>query len=203
MGCVWCSWSQVSAFSYYTILPSDTKYQYTLGNPFVCVKNVHFDWLNLYLWYSYTGENLQSDLDIFQFDFISVKPHDVPSLFCLTCKLKCDLDYNSSCFQRKGVVKGAVIIYLNLISVNNRMDALCLSQGRRMGYPACSNCTILTTCAMIQIKYVLALAIKIFDCHKTNFRTFLEKSSWRSYWGTTFMCVLYGTYRCHMTYIFC
>ena len=63
----------------------------TLGNPFaypginithlsvIYVENVHFDWFKQYL---YTGEHFQSDLDIFQFDFMFVKPHDVPPLLC-------------------------------------------------------------------------------------------------------------------------
>ena len=41
--------------------------------------NVHFDWFNQYLC---TGEHFQSDLDIFQFDFMFVKPHDVTPLLC-------------------------------------------------------------------------------------------------------------------------
>ena len=64
---------------------------YTLGNPFahpgkntthpsvIYVENVHFDWFNKY---SCTGEHFQSDLDIFQFDLLFVKPHDVPPLLC-------------------------------------------------------------------------------------------------------------------------
>ena len=51
----------------------------TLGNPFafpginirapsvIYVENVHFDWFNLYL---FTGEHFQSDLNIFQLDFM-------------------------------------------------------------------------------------------------------------------------------------
>ena len=38
-----------------------------------------FDWFKQYLC---TGEHSQSDLDIFQFDFMFVKPHDVPPLLC-------------------------------------------------------------------------------------------------------------------------
>ena len=41
--------------------------------------NVHFDWFNQYLC---TGEHLQSDLGICQFDFMSAKPHDEPPLLC-------------------------------------------------------------------------------------------------------------------------
>ena len=33
--------------------------------------------------------------------------------FALTCKLKWDFDYNSSCFYRVGVVKGAIIIRIS------------------------------------------------------------------------------------------
>ena len=63
----------------------------TQGNPFAhvgknisypfwyYVQNVHFDWYNQYL---YTGEHFQSDLDIFRFDFMFVKPNDMPLLFC-------------------------------------------------------------------------------------------------------------------------
>ena len=43
------------------------------------VENVHFDWFNQYLC---KGEHLQSDLDMFQFDFMFVKPHDVHALLC-------------------------------------------------------------------------------------------------------------------------
>ena len=46
---------------------------------FFYVENVHFDWFNQYLC---TGEHLQSDLDIFQFDFMFPKPHDLPQLLC-------------------------------------------------------------------------------------------------------------------------
>ena len=64
----------------------------TLGNPFTypgknimcpfCYlrENVHFDWFNHYLC---TGKHFQSNLDIFQFDFMFVKPDDVPPLLCL------------------------------------------------------------------------------------------------------------------------
>ena len=63
----------------------------TLGNPFaypgINIKrpfcylrgNVHFGWFNQYLC---TWEHFQSDLDKFQFDFMFVKPHDVPPLLC-------------------------------------------------------------------------------------------------------------------------
>ena len=43
------------------------------------MENVTFDWFNQYFC---TGEHFQSDLDIFQFDFMFVKPHDVPPLLC-------------------------------------------------------------------------------------------------------------------------
>ena len=49
------------------------------------MENVHFEWFNQYL---YTGEHFQSDLDIFQFDFMFVKPRGV----------KWDLDYYSQLF---------------------------------------------------------------------------------------------------------
>ena len=45
-----------------------------------------------------------------------VKPNDVPHCFALTCKLKWDFDYNSSCFQKVGVVKRSCCNQ-NLISV--------------------------------------------------------------------------------------
>ena len=38
------------------------------------------NWFNQYLC---TGEHFQSDLHIFRFDFMSVKPHDVPPLLCI------------------------------------------------------------------------------------------------------------------------
>ena len=62
-----------------------------LGNPFahigkmqrppskIYVANVHFDLFNQY-WY--TGDNFQSHLDIFRFDFMFVKTHDVSPMFC-------------------------------------------------------------------------------------------------------------------------
>ena len=65
----------------------------TLGNPFAypginithsfCYfrGNVHSDWFNQYLC---TGERFQSDLDIFQFDFMFVKPHNLPPLLCFS-----------------------------------------------------------------------------------------------------------------------
>ena len=43
------------------------------------MENVHFDWFNQYFC---TGEHLQSDLEIFQFDFMFVKAHDVPLVLC-------------------------------------------------------------------------------------------------------------------------
>ena len=53
----------------------------TLRTPSVIyVENVHFDWFNEYL---HTREHFQSDLNIFQFDIMFVKPHDVPPLHCL------------------------------------------------------------------------------------------------------------------------
>ena len=57
-------------------------YSHTLGitRPSVIyVENVHFKWFYQYLC---SGEHFQSDLDIFQFDFMFVKPHDVPPLLC-------------------------------------------------------------------------------------------------------------------------
>ena len=53
-----------------------------------CVKgalrgDVHFEWFNHY-WC--TGEHFKSDLDIFQFDFMLVKPHDVPPLLCFNVR---------------------------------------------------------------------------------------------------------------------
>ena len=44
------------------------------------MENVHVDWFNQYLC---TGEHYQSDLDIFQFDFVLVNPHDVPPPLCV------------------------------------------------------------------------------------------------------------------------
>ena len=45
----------------------------------IYVENIHFDWFNRCLC---TGHHFQSDLDIFRFDFMFTKPHDVPSMFC-------------------------------------------------------------------------------------------------------------------------
>ena len=68
----------------------------------IYVENVHFDWFNQYVC---SVEHFQSDLDIFQFDFMFMKPHDVPPLLCLNVQTEMRFDYNSSCFQRVGVVK--------------------------------------------------------------------------------------------------
>ena len=46
----------------------------------IYVENVHFDWFNQYLC---AGRHFQSNLDIFQFNFMFVKSHDVPPLFCV------------------------------------------------------------------------------------------------------------------------
>ena len=35
---------------------------------------------------------------------------------------------------------------MNIFNINNRRDALCWSQGRRMGYPACSQASARTSC---------------------------------------------------------
>ena len=45
----------------------------------IYAENVHLDWFNRDLC---TGEHFQSDLDIFRFDFMCVKPPDVPPLSC-------------------------------------------------------------------------------------------------------------------------
>ena len=70
----------------------------TLHTPYVIyVGNVNFDWFNQYL---FTGEHFQSDLDIFQFNFMFVKPHDVPPLLCFNMQtVKWDFAYNSSFLQ--------------------------------------------------------------------------------------------------------
>ena len=47
--------------------------------PDIYVKNVHFDWINRYV---YAREHFQSDLHIFRFDLMLMKPHDVPPMFC-------------------------------------------------------------------------------------------------------------------------
>ena len=69
---------------------------FTLGDPFAHLGkknitrpfwylrgNVHFGWFNQYLC---TGEHFQSDLYIFRFDFMFVKLHDMPPLFCFNVK---------------------------------------------------------------------------------------------------------------------
>ena len=45
----------------------------------IYVESVHLDWFIRCLC---TGKHLQSDLDIFRFDFMFVKPPNVPPLFC-------------------------------------------------------------------------------------------------------------------------
>ena len=42
------------------------------------MENVHFDWFNQYV---YTGEHFQWDQNKFWFDFMFVKPRDVPPKF--------------------------------------------------------------------------------------------------------------------------
>ena len=84
------------------ILASNWKsrwFNITPGNPFAypvinvthpfCYLsgNVHFDWFNQYLC---TGEHFQSDLDIFQFDFVFLNHTMCLRCFALTCKLKWD-----------------------------------------------------------------------------------------------------------------
>ena len=59
----------------------------------------------------------QSDLDIFQFDFMFMKPRNMPPMFCFYVETDTEsLYYNSSCIQRVGVVKslvsGAVVIQI-------------------------------------------------------------------------------------------
>ena len=52
-----------------------------ITHPFCYLRgNVPFDLFNQYLC---IGEHFQSDLDIFQFDFMSVNPYDVPPLLCV------------------------------------------------------------------------------------------------------------------------
>ena len=58
-----------------------------------------FYWFNRYLC---TGEHSQSDLEIFWFDFMFVKPCDLPPMFCFTCKMTRDFYYNIPCLQREG-----------------------------------------------------------------------------------------------------
>ena len=50
----------------------------------ICVENVYFDNFN---WYVCTGEHFQSDLDIFGFDFMFVKPRDMPQKFCFNMQI--------------------------------------------------------------------------------------------------------------------
>ena len=76
-----------------------------------------FDWFN---WYLCTGEHVQSDLDIFRFDFMLMKPLDVPPHFTLTCQLMWDFYYNSSCFQGIGIVKRSCC--------NKNLMSVCMSK---------------------------------------------------------------------------
>ena len=87
---------------------------FTQGNPIahpgknipppslIYVENVHFDLFNQFLC---TGEHFQSDLDIFQFEFMFWNHTMCLRCFALTCKLIWVFDCKSSCFQRVGVVK--------------------------------------------------------------------------------------------------
>ena len=82
----------------------------TLGKPFahvrktwhspsdIYVENVHFYWFKQY-WC--TGEHFQSGLDIFWFDFMFMKWHDIPPLLCFNVQTDMRLFYyNSSFLQR-------------------------------------------------------------------------------------------------------
>ena len=61
------------------------------------MQNVYFDWFNQYLC---TGEHFQSSLDIFQFNIMVVKPHDVPPLLCVKVQTELRFCLKRSCFKR-------------------------------------------------------------------------------------------------------
>ena len=103
----------------------------TLGKPFahvrktwhspsdIYVENVHFDWFNQYLC---TGEHFQSDLDIFRFDFMFMKPHYVPPLLCFNVQTDIFFFYyNSSFFYNAYPLDaGAVVIKISLYYLRKR-----------------------------------------------------------------------------------
>ena len=94
----------------------------TLGNPFAypginisySVIYVEMSVLTVLNQYVCTGEHLQSDLDIFQFDFMFVKPHDVPPLLCFHVQTEMRFGVEQLLFP--GVVKRSCSTP-NLISV--------------------------------------------------------------------------------------
>ena len=108
------------------------------------MENVHFDWFDQYLC---SGEHLQSDLDIFQFDYKFVKPHEVPPLLYANVQTEIRFGVEQLRFTTPSLWNPTAnaLQYINIgqisrnehFHVNNRRGALCLSQGRRMGYPAC------------------------------------------------------------------
>ena len=95
----------------------------TLDNPFVHLwKNDSVPLLILrgkcssWLIYSCTGEHFQSDLDIFRFDFMFVKPLDVPPLFCFNVQTDMRFVLQWLLYpEGRRFKKGAVAIKLHIV----------------------------------------------------------------------------------------
>ena len=72
--------SEMVKFKFKIFIVSTTiMYEIQQRPSVIYLENVQFDWFNQNVC---KGEYFQSNLDIFQFDFMFVKPHDVPPLLC-------------------------------------------------------------------------------------------------------------------------
>ena len=104
------------------------------GNPFahlgkrqrppsdIFVENVHFELFNRYLC---IGEHIQSDLDIFRFDFMFVKPRDVPPMVCLNMQTDMRFYNNSSWHQ---TFYSAYPLETRAVAIKNVMSVCTLKQ---------------------------------------------------------------------------
>ena len=94
----------------------------------IYLENVNFDWFDQYLC---TGEHFQSDLDIFQFDFMFVKPPgpmDVPPLLCFNVqtemrfRLRIELTYQFQNYHFREIFMfycpGCVVCYCPIIRID-------------------------------------------------------------------------------------
>ena len=87
-----------------------------ITHPFCYLRgNVHFDWFDQYLC---TGEHLQSDLDLFQFDFMFVKPHEVPPLLYANMQTEMRFGVEQLLFQSGRSPKVvALFLLLTLVAI--------------------------------------------------------------------------------------
>ena len=79
------------------------------------MENVTFDWFNQYFC---TGEHFQSDLDIFQFDFMFVKPHDVPPLLCFNVQTEMRFGVDQLLFTMPTLWKQELLYSKSLFSLH-------------------------------------------------------------------------------------